>query len=116
MFAVSLPVGVSSDVDGGRVVQETVEEGDCEDGVWEDLVPLAVAFVACMKRPSLSTESVAPSRLSAYRCRFRRIQLGLPCRLACIRTRGATNCSGLVLYRVRFEGGRCHLVIGLVVS
>ena len=46
MAPVLLSVGVSSDVEGGGVVEEPVEEGDGEDGVGEDLVPLAVALVA----------------------------------------------------------------------
>ena len=39
------PVALSADVDGGGVVQQSVEDGCCDDRVAEDRSPLAVALV-----------------------------------------------------------------------
>ena len=42
----ALAVRIASDVEHGAVVKQPVEQRDGEDGVREDLVPLAVALVA----------------------------------------------------------------------
>ena len=44
--SVSLSVGVVLDVEGGGVAEESFEEGDGEDCVWEDFVLAPVAFIA----------------------------------------------------------------------
>src|SRR5258708_35845028 len=45
LFLVLEPVALALDVDGGRVVQQPVEDGRSDDVVGEDGSPVAVAFV-----------------------------------------------------------------------